>query len=265
MAIGTLSVTTAQTQRWNAQTTASGAIAPLTNGSQNNLQQAYGTANANATLGGADEYFNFLLTISAGASATVDLTAMTDVLGTAAVAIVRVKAVQFQLLSVAQDSVSGTACSGVTYGALGTAITNSVDLNLGGGSGLTVNVTSVSTSTIDGISVVSGGTGYPKSAIFPVVVVQSTATGGIMAATTNSSGVVTSIAIINGGTGYSVATPLQTFVLSFSTLATGGSSAYSDQTTGGFTVSSSKKNIRFQNNDAVVAAAIRVQVVGCTS
>ncbi len=265
MAIGTLTVTTAQTQRWNAQTTAAGAIAPLTNGSQNNLQQNLGTSNANNALGGADEYFNFLTTLTAGSSATLDVTALTDVLGTANVALVRIKAIQIQLLSVAQDSVSGTACSGITYGAMGNAVTNSVQLNLGGGSGLTVNVTSVSTSTIDGVSVVAGGTGYPKSAIFPVVVVQSTATGGILAATTNSSGVVTAVAIVNGGTGYSIATPLQTFVMSFNTLATGGSASYSDQTAGGFTVSSSKKNIRLQNNDGSVAAAIRISIVGCTS
>ncbi len=265
MAIGTLSVNVAQTQRWNAQTTISGAIAPITNSGQNSLSQDLGTANPNNALGGADEYFSFLLTISGGASATLDLTTMTDILGTATVAIVRVKACQFQLLSVAQDSTSGTACSGITYGAMGNAVTNSVQLNLGGGSGLTVNVTSVSTSTIDGVSVVAGGTGYPKSAIFPVVVVQSTATGGILAATTNSSGVVTAVAIVDGGTGYSIATPLATFVMSFATLATGGSASYSDQTAGGFTVSSTKKNIRFQNNDAVVAAKIRISVVGATS
>lgn len=264
MAIGTLQVTVAQTQRWNAQTTLAGALAPNTNGSQNNLQQQYGTANANNALGGADEYFNFLLTISAGASATVDLTAMTDILGTT-VSIVRAKAIQLQLLSVAQDAVNGTACSGVTYGAFGTAIANALQLDLGGGSGLTVNVTGVSTSTISAVSVVAGGTGYPKSAIFPVVVVQGAATGGILAATTNSSGVVTAVAIVNGGTGYSVATPLGTFVMSFATLANGGSKSYSDQTTGGFTVGSTAKNIRFQNNDGVVAAAVRIQTVCCTS
>jgi hypothetical protein len=264
MAITSLAVTSAQSQTWNCSNTVAGLSSSTTNASKSNVSQGYSTSIANNALGGADEFFNFLTTISAGASATLDLTAMTNVLQQATVSIVRVKSYQIQLLSVAQDA-SGTACSGITYGALGTAVTNSNNLGLGGGSGLTVNVTGVTTSTINAVSVVAGGTGYPKSATFNVVVIQSTATGGILAATTNSSGVVTAVAIVNGGTGYSVATPLQTFVQSFRTLATGGSDSYFDQTATGFAVASNAKNVVIQNNDGSVAAAVRIQITACTS
>ncbi len=265
MAITSLTVTAAGTQQWTASNTITGLSSPTVNSGRNNKQQNYANTIANNALGGADEYFNFLLTISGGASATLDLTTMTNVLQQTSVSIVRVKAYQFQLLDVADDATNGTACSGITYGAMGTAVANSCQLDLGAGSGLTVNVTSVSTSTISAVSVVSGGSGYPKSAIFPVVVTQATATGGILAATTNSSGVVTAVAIVDGGTGYSVATPLQTFVMGFATIFTGGCKPYFDQTAGGFTVSSTVKNVRFQNNDAVVAAAILIQITAGTT
>jgi hypothetical protein len=265
MAITSLDVTVAGTQQWNASNTITGLSSPTVNSGRNSKQQNYVNTTANNALGGADQYFNFLLTISAGASATLDLTAMTNVLQQTSVSIARIKAYQFQLLDVADDATNGTACSSVTFGALGTAVTNGNTLNLGSGSGLTVNVTSVATSTIDGVSVVAGGTGYPKSATFAVVVVQGAATGGILAATTNSSGVVTGVAIINGGTGYSIATPLNTFVLANSRIFTGGCVSYFDQTTGGFTVSSSAKNVVFQNNDAVVAAALLIQITAGSS
>ncbi len=129
MAISSLTVTTNQTQRWNAQNTSTGSIAPIVNGSQNNAQQTYGTAAANAALGGADEYFNFLITLAASASSTLDLTTMTNVLNQASVSIARIKAYQFQLLSVAQDATNGTACSSVT---IGNAVSNAQLFNLGG-------------------------------------------------------------------------------------------------------------------------------------
>lgn len=183
MAIGTLTVTVSQIQRWNAQNSPSGSIAPITNGSQNSLQQDYGTGSANNTLGGADEYFNFLLTLTASSSSTVDLTAMTNVLAQATVSIARIKAFQFQLLSVAQDSVNGTACSSIS---IGNAATNQQLLNL--------NATS-----------------------------------------------------------------------SLYTVYTGGSWSYSDQTAGGFVVDGSHLNLKFLNNDAGVAAKIRIQIVGGTT
>ncbi len=265
MAITNLNVTVSGGQQWSASNVVATAPSPTSNTGRNNKQQTYTTGIANAVLGGADEYFNFLLTIVAGGSATLDLTTMTNVLQQSSVAIVRVKAYQFQLLDVADDSTNGTACSSVTYGALGTAVTNSNTLDLGSGSGLTVNVTGVSGSTINAVSVVAGGTGYPKSAIFNVVVLQSTATGGILAATTNSSGVVTAVAVVNGGTNYSIATPLATFVQAFGTIKTGGCAPYFDQTAGGIPVSSTAKNVVFQNNDAVVAAALLIQIVGATT
>ncbi len=127
MAIGSLTVNVAQMQRWNAQNLPTGSISPITNGSQNNLQQAYGTDAANAAVGGADEYFNFLINLTSSGSSTLDLTTMTNVLGQASVSIARIKAYQFQLLSVAQDATNGTACTSI---AIGNAATLGQLLNL---------------------------------------------------------------------------------------------------------------------------------------
>jgi len=179
MAISTLNVTTSQGQNWNAQNTITGLSSTTGNAGANTKSQTYSNATANNALGGADEYFNFLITIAGSGNATIDLTNLIDILQTAAVSLARLKSFQFQLLNLNDDPVNGTLCTEIT---IGDAASNAQPLNIG-------------------------------------------ATG--------------------------------TYIM-----FTGGSWSYFDQTAGGFTVSSSLKNIKIVNNDASHAAAVRVQLTG---
>lgn len=79
------------------------------------------------------------------------------------------------------------------------------------GSGLTVDITSVSAAgAITGITLNSGGSGYPTSIVAQITVTGGGGTGGIITVTTNSSGVVTSITLTAGGLNYSTGTGLST-------------------------------------------------------
>ncbi len=117
MSISTLGVTVGQTQQWNAQNQIAGLSSPTTNASKNSLAQTYSNSIANASIGGANQYFNFLTVIAASGTALIDFTALTNIIQQGSVSLARIKAWQFQLLSIAQDSVNGTACTGVTCGA----------------------------------------------------------------------------------------------------------------------------------------------------
>ena len=79
-----------------------------------------GTAAADNAAGGGDEAFLFILTAAGSGNASVDLTSITDVMGTASVTLARVKQFRIQLLSAADDAVNGTACTSVTVGDSGT-------------------------------------------------------------------------------------------------------------------------------------------------
>lgn len=73
------------------------------------------------------------------------------------------------------------------------------------GSGMTVNITSVSTTgAITGVATVTGGTDYPASTTFQIAVTGGGGTLGVVTASTNSSGVVTGVTLSAGGSGYSV-------------------------------------------------------------
>lgn len=96
---------------------------------QNNGPTAsYGTVQAPTTLAksityvkggnlanGVNVVYSALLTIAASGSTTIDLTSITEVLGSSK-AFARIKAVIIQLLSTADDSTNGSACSGITVG-----------------------------------------------------------------------------------------------------------------------------------------------------
>ena len=76
---------------------------------------SWGTTAADAAVGGADEAFAILSSISASSSVSIDFNAgITDIMGIASVALARLKCLAIQLLSAADDSVNGTAASYVT-------------------------------------------------------------------------------------------------------------------------------------------------------
>lgn len=58
----------------------------------------------------------FIQAISASSSATINLTALTDVLGLSVSSMTKLKAWLFVLLNASQDSVNGTTCSSVAIG-----------------------------------------------------------------------------------------------------------------------------------------------------
>lgn len=118
------------------------------NPQNNGPTSLYGTVQAPTTLpksityvkggnlaNGVNVVYSALLTIAASGSTTVDLTSITEVLGSSKT-FARIKAVVIQLLSVADDSANGSACSSVTVGNAATnanklfftAGTDSIDL-----------------------------------------------------------------------------------------------------------------------------------------
>ena len=128
MPISSLNVTTNQGQQWNAQNTITGLSSTTGNAGANSKSQTYSNATANNALGGADEYFNYLITISASGTANIDLTSLIDILQTSGIALARLKAFQFQLLSLTDDPVNGTICTEIT---IGNAASNAQPLNIG--------------------------------------------------------------------------------------------------------------------------------------
>jgi hypothetical protein len=256
-----LQATPKVTLSWTAQNNLTGTdYQPLTNQGSISKQITYTQAVSNSALTGADLMASYIVTVSAGSATTIDLTAITDMLQRSSQTFARVKAMLVRLLNVADDSTNGTACTSVTVGHSGQAVTNLFPFNTTAGSGLTVAVT-VTGDAITGVSIGAAGSGYPKSSYFLVAAIQSTASQGIIAVTTNSSGVPTAVAVVAGGSGYSAAT-LATTPLSFSTVFAGGCDMYFDATAAGFTVSSTAKNVRIANNDGAVAAAVQITVIG---
>lgn len=129
MAISSLNVTVSQAQQWNAQNNITGVVSPTVNASKSTFSQLYNNGLANNVIGGANQYFVFLTTIAASGTALLDFTSLTNILQQAGVSLARIKAWQFQLLSIAQDSVNGTACTSVVCGA---NASNPLVLNMGG-------------------------------------------------------------------------------------------------------------------------------------
>jgi len=72
-----------------------------------------GTAAANAAAGGSDELYSAITSLAASASASIDLTSITDLLQTSGVSLARVKAIMIRVLSTTDDSSIGTAASSV--------------------------------------------------------------------------------------------------------------------------------------------------------
>lgn len=82
-----------------------------------------------SSTGQVNEVASSILTISSSGAGTLNLQALTDLLGKTSVALVRLKRYGFWLLSPNDDPTVGTSCSSVIVGA---ATTNTHNLNMGG-------------------------------------------------------------------------------------------------------------------------------------
>src|SRR5258708_5153246 len=94
---------------------------PTTNQSILNKTITLGTAAANNAATGSDEVYSTILTVAGAGSTTIDLTALTDLLGTAAVNLVRVKYIMIRNLDAVDDPTNAPApnSSFITVGANG--------------------------------------------------------------------------------------------------------------------------------------------------
>lgn len=233
------------------------------------LKNSTATTNAgNTTATGADEAFSFQIAIGAGASATLSLAAMTNMLAQASVTLARLKSGwQVRLLSAEDDSTispAPNASSTVTVTNIGPEVPG--NLNFGnGGSGLTVALT-VPAGAVTAVAIGAAGTLYPKSSAFLASPVQAGGSGCVFGVITNASGVPTSVVFITGagGAGYSAAT-VPTIVVGQFNLTTGCAMCNIDVTATGITVTSTKKNITFHNNDASNAVTLEFDAFGGSS
>jgi hypothetical protein len=113
-AISSLTATITAAIGWNASNTLTGSdYAPNSNNSTPKKQLSLGTAAANAAAGGADELYSAITSLAGSASASIDLTSITDILATAGVSLARVKGIMIRLLSVIDDTTIGTAASAI--------------------------------------------------------------------------------------------------------------------------------------------------------
>lgn len=254
--------------KWTVQKNQTGSVySPIQTASDIRKNYNFGTAAANSATGGGDEVFSFQQAIIAGASATIDLTAMTNQLGQAAVSIARIKGYQIRLLSAEDDPAitpAPTATSTLTVTNIGPATPSPLDFG-NGGTGLSADIT-VAAGVINTASVNNAGTGYPASTFFPVLPVQAGGSGGMLSAGTNNVGSVNAVAIITGGTGYANATNLPTVVAGSYNVYTGGTHCYFDPKALGFLlVNATHKNITLLNMDATKAITAEVTVLGATT
>lgn len=114
MSLDTLTFNGAAPVNWSASKNVTGA-SPNTNASSaNEAKAALGTSAAGNAANGANELYFAILSIAPSGSATIDFTSLTDILAAAGVAAARLKFVQVEALSVAQDSVNGTNATSIT-------------------------------------------------------------------------------------------------------------------------------------------------------
>ncbi len=113
MAISSLAAGFKITANWSAGNSLTGSdYAQTQNATAITKTLSIGTTAANAAVGGGDELYSAVTSLAGGASASIDLTSVTDILATAATSFARVKAILIRVLSTTDDSVIGTAASG---------------------------------------------------------------------------------------------------------------------------------------------------------
>lgn len=246
---------------------------PVSNSLDVRKSQTIGTTVGNNVSGGGDIAFCFQQGIALGAIATIDLTSMTDYLNRATQATARIKAMQFRLLSAADDSTlspapTPTSTCVVTNNPPSTA-TMDVPANIfpNGGSGLTLSLTAAA-GAITGVTIGAAGSGYPKSSCFLVAPQQAGGSGGVVSVITNTSGVPTTVAIVTGfaGAGYTTATaPAVHCGTRF--IYTGGAEMYFDPQAAGFLsgVGTTNKKFALVNLDAANAITVEVDLLAGTT
>lgn len=266
--LSSLAVTVSSGFNWQAGLNMTGsAYNPVSNPGNITKSYSIGTAAANGAVGGADEVFSFQQGITAGSSATLDLTAMTNLVLQASVAIVRVKSFQIRLLSATDDPTITPAPTSTSVGVvtnIGPATPAVMDFS-NGGSGLTLTLT-VGATIVTAVAIGAAGAGYPPSTCFLVSPTQTGGSGCVVAVVTNGSGVPTSVVFITGagGTGYTAATVPSVVVGQFP-LTTGNAHMSIDVTAAGFAVDATHKNLKFYNLDAAKAITFEVDVVAGTT
>lgn len=272
--LSSLSSTISTSFQWVAENNLTGAVYnPITNTGSISKSYSVATTSGNTVSGGGDEVFSFQQSIAAGATADIDLKAMTNLLSQTSISLARIKGVQLRLLSATDDSTispAPTATSTMT-------VTNNGPANptpwtfQNGGSGATVDLTVVA-NAVTAVASNQGGTGYPNSLGFLATpqVSNTVAAGCVFFATANSGGVITSCTFISnqGGTSYGASnlpnTPL--VPVGQQNIYTGGAGMYFDVSAAGFLlVSTDSRNLRIINMDQTHAITAEIDVIGATS
>lgn len=114
MALDTLTLNGSAPVNWTASKNVTGASPNQNSSSANEAKASLGTAQAGNAANGLNELYYSIQSIVASGSASIDLSTFTDILNAASVVGVRVKFIQVELLSTAQDSVNGTNATSVT-------------------------------------------------------------------------------------------------------------------------------------------------------
>jgi len=221
----------------------------------------------NNAAGGADEAFSYQQVILAGASATVDMNAMTNLMSQTSVSIARVKSWMVRLLSLTDD----TTISANTNTNSRICITNNgpsvpVPLNYGsGGSGLTLNITNAAGGAINVATINVNGSGYLPNTTFPVTVNLINGAQAVVSINTNAAGIPTAAVITNGGTGYITCANVPTTELGSFWLQTGCAQCLVDATALGSAISNTSKNLRITNLDQSNAVTFELDAAGGTT
>jgi hypothetical protein len=266
--IGTLSGSVKTTFQYQGENQQTGAVySPLTSSTTIPKSLSLSNTVANNVANGADECFSFQQGIAAAGSATLDLTAMTNIMQQTSVSIARLKAYQMRLLSATDDATitpAPTSTSTVTVTNIGPATPAPLGFT-SRGSGLTVTLTA--SGAVTAVAIGAAGSGYPPSTKFFASPQQVGGSGCVFMVTTNSSGVPTAVTFITGagGAGYTGATVPTVEVGQFS-LYTGGMKLYADPSPAGFAlVSSTAKNLLIYNNDGTHAVTLELDFWGGTT
>lgn len=227
-----------------------------------------GTANANNTTGGGDQPFSFQQTIGAGNSATLNLDAMTNLMGQSGISIARIKSAMIRLLSAANDSTISPApntTSKICVTNRNVSVPASLYFGAGGGNGLTLNITNAAGGVINTAAINTNGSGYLPSATFQVAVNQINGAGGVISVNTNAAGIPTAVVISNGGTLFNAANNVPTTELGSFWLQTGNASMLIDVTPNGTPISVNSQNLFIQNMDSANAVTPEFDFAGAST
>jgi hypothetical protein len=255
--------------QWNAGNNLVGAVYnQITNGGNILKRLNLTTANANNTAGGADEVFSFQQGISAGSSATINLRAMTNLLGQANTAIARFKGYMNRLLSATDDATispapnSTSTCLITNNGNI--AVPNALDFGQSG-SGLSVTIVVFANNAINTVSISTNGSGYaPLSTSLIFALNQIGGSGGTISGNINAAGNISAITLLQAGAGYTNAT-LNTTLVGQYPLSTGDAHVHLDASNLGIPVNTASQNYQIINQDAAHAITAEVSFFGGTT